>query len=238
MVKTPDLKTMIDSGMHFGHQVSRWYPKMKPFIYTQKDGVHIIDLTKTKIKLEEAIAYVQKIVANDGKVLFVGVKKQTQPIVKKYAEECEMPYMAGKWIGGLLTNFSITIKSVKRYKTLKKTKESAEFAKYTKKEQSQINKEIDKLDKKVSGLVNMDKFPQAIFLVDMRKAKTALEEANKRKMPIIAICDTNCNPDLVNYPIPANDDSVKSIELVVSVISEAIIEAKKTVKTTTPIINK
>lgn len=227
MVKIPDLKEMIKAGVHFGHQTSKWYPKMKPFIFTQKDGIHIIDLTKTTEHLKIAADFAQKVAANGDKILFIGIKKQAQPIVKRIAQECGMPYMSGKWIGGLLTNFSVTTRSIKRYKILLKKKAEGELGQYTKKEQSDFDKEIVKLEQKVGGIVEMDRFPQAIFLLDMKKSQTALAEARRKKLPIIAICDTNCNPELVDYPIPGNDDSVKSVELLVSVISEAVKEGKK-----------
>jgi small subunit ribosomal protein S2 len=230
MSKTTDIKAMFKAGMHFGHRTGKWHPKMKQYIFTQKDGVHIIDLIKTEQKLQEAVEFIKKITGSGGKVLFVGIKKQAQPIVAKYAKECGMPYMSGSWIGGLLTNFSVIIKSVKRYKTLIKKKASGELEKYTKKERFQFDKEITKLKDKVGGIVEMEAFPQAVFLLDMKKTKTALQEAHKKKLPIIAICDTNCNPELINYPIPANDDSVKSVELITSVISEAIKEAKVSIK--------
>lgn len=222
MTKTPDIETMFKTGMHFGHKTSKWHPKIEPFIFTKKDNVHIINLAKTEEKLKEAIEFAQSISSKGGKILFVGIKKQSQEIVVKYAKECGMPYMSGKWIGGLLTNFSTIIKSARRYKTLTKKKTTGELEKYTKKERAQFDKEIEKLEKSVGGIVEMDTFPQAVFLLDMKKAKTALQEAKAKKLPIIAICDTNCNPDLVDYPIPANDDSIKSVELIVSIMSEAI----------------
>lgn len=222
MTKIPDIETMFKTGMHFGHKTSKWHPKMEPYIFTTKDNVHIINLAKTEEKLKEAVEFSQTIASKGGKILFVGIKKQSQLVVAQYAKECGMPYMSGKWIGGLLTNFSIIIKSAKRYKMLMKKKTTGELEKYTKKERSQFDKEIVKLEKSVGGIIEMETFPQAVFLLDMKKAKTALQEAKTKKLPIIAICDTNCNPNLVDYPIPANDDSIKSIELIVSTISEAI----------------
>jgi small subunit ribosomal protein S2 len=226
MTKTPDVAKMFKTGMHFGHKSSKWHPKIEPYIFTKKDNIHIINLAKTGEKLKEAALFAQGVAERGGKILFVGVKKQSKSVVVKYAKECGMPYMSGKWIGGLLTNFSTIIKSARRYKILMKKKASGELEKYTKKERSQFDKEIEKLEKTVGGIVEMDSFPQAIFLLDMKKAKTALQEANKKKLPIIAICDTNCNPGLVNYPIPANDDSIKSVELIVATICEAIKGAK------------
>lgn len=227
MTKIPDIPKMFKTGMHFGHKSSRWHPKMKPYIFTKKDNIHIINLAKTEEKLKEAALFAKGVTERGGKILFVGVKKQSQLVVAKYANECGMPYMSGKWIGGLLTNFSNIIKSIKRYKMLMKKKASGELEKYTKKERSQFDKEIEKFEKTVGGIVEMDSFPQAVFLFDMKKAKTALQEANKKNLPVIAICDTNCNPQLVDYPIPANDDSIKSVELIVSTISDAIKEARK-----------
>jgi len=227
MKKISDLKGMLKAGVHFGHQVGKWHPKMDPYIFTTKDGVHIIDLIKTQETLQSAADFAKKITAGGGKILFVGIKKQSKSIVEKYAKECGMPYISTKWIGGLLTNFSNISKLTKRYKILMKKKDTGELGKYTKKERSQFDKESVRLEKTVGGILEMDKFPEAIFLLDMKKARTALREASKKGLPIIAICDTNCNPELVNYPIVANDDSVKSVDLVVSVIAEAIKESNK-----------
>lgn len=226
MTKIPDIETMFKTGMHFGHKTSKWHPKIEPYIFTKKDNIHIINLAKTEEKLKEAVEFSKNVVLKGGKILFVGIKKQSQSVVAKYGKECGMPYMSGKWIGGLLTNFSNIMKLTKRYKILIKKKTTGELEKYTKKERSQFDKEILKLEESVGGIIEMDAFPQAIFLLDMKKAKTALQEAKAKRLPIIAICDTNCNPELVDYPIPANDDSIRSVDLIVSTISEAIKEAK------------
>ncbi|MFH1188099.1 MAG: 30S ribosomal protein S2, partial [bacterium] len=183
MTKNPDIETMFKTGMHFGHKTSKWHPKMEPYIFTVKDNIHIIDLAKTEEKLKEAVEFSQTIASKGGKILFVGIKKQSQPVVMQYAKECGMPYMSGKWIGGLLTNFSNIIKSARRYKMLMKKKTTGELEKYTKKERSQFDKEIVKLEKSVGGIIEMETFPQAVFLLDMKKAKTALQEAKAKKLP-------------------------------------------------------
>jgi len=216
------LEEMLKKGVHFGHQKSKWHPKMKPYLYTTRRGIYIIDLEKTAEKLREAFKFVEKIVGEGGQILFVATKRQAQDIVRKHAQEVGMPYLVERWIGGLLTNFSVVSSLVKRLKKLRKEKESGELSKYTKKEQLKFHKEIDSLEQIVGGIENLEGLPQALFIVDIKQEKTALREAQKKKIPIIAIVDTNNNPDLVDYPIPANDDATKSIEYIISLMAEHI----------------
>ncbi len=227
MSKIPDLLTMLKSGVHFGHQLGKRHPKMEPYIFTAKNGVHIINLEKTQEKLAEALAFVQKIVANGGTILFLGTKKQAQPIIAKYAKECGMPYITERWLGGTMTNFPEISRVVRKLTDLKKKKVTGQLEKYTKKEQLDFDKEIEKLDKMVGGIEGMNKAPDAIFICDVRKEKTAVEEAVKKNIPIVAMCDTNVNPEKINYPIPANDDAIKSIELITNLVCEAIKEGIK-----------
>ncbi|MFA4871607.1 MAG: 30S ribosomal protein S2 [Patescibacteria group bacterium] len=225
-MKLPTLLELLQAGVHFGHQKGRWHPKMKDFIFTERGGVHIIDLEKTVEKLQIATDFVKETVQRGGVILFVGTKRQGQKIIEKYALACGMPYISERWIGGLFTNFSNVNKLIKKYKELTEKKDSGALEKYTKKEQVEFQKEIEKLKKLVGGLAELKKIPEAIFVLDVKKEKTAVAEARKRKIPIVAFCDTNINPDLIDYPIPANDDAVKSIEIITGLIAEAVKEGK------------
>ncbi len=216
---------LFKAGVHFGHQVSRWHPKMKPFIFTQKNGVHIINLEMTEEKIKNAHDFIKKIVANGGTLLFVSTKKQAQPIIVKYAKEVGMPYVTERWLGGTFTNFAEVRRLVQYYITLKQRKESGDLAsKYTKKEQLKFDKEMEKLQRIVSGIVDLKKLPDAIFVVDIKTDTTTIHEAYKKEIPIVAICDSNVNPDAITYPIPGNDDGIKSIELITSYIASAVKE--------------
>ena len=222
----PTVLDLLKAGVHFGHQKGKWHPKAKKFIFVERGGVYIIDLEKTLEQLEAATSYLEKIAADGGVVLFIGTKKQGQDLIKKYATEAGMPYINERWVGGFFTNFPNVSKLIKKYRSLKEQKESGALAKYTKNEQVGFNKEIEKLDKIVGGLGDLTKIPDAIFVLDVKKEKTAVTEARKKKVPIIGFCDTNTNPELLTYPIPANDDAVNSIELILKVVSQAINEGK------------
>jgi len=224
MTKIPDLLTMLKSGVHFGHQNSKRNPKMKPYIFTSKSGFHIIDLEQTQTKLKEALEFVKTIVANGGTILFLGTKKQAQPIIIKYAKQTNMPYITVRWLGGTFTNFNEISRVVKRLTKLKTDKKEGKLEKYTKKEKLEFDREIEKLDNIVGGIEEMSKVPDAIFVVDVKKEKTAVLEAQKKNIPIVAMCDTNVNPDRITYCIPANDDAVKSIELITGLVAEAVEE--------------
>lgn len=225
-MKIPSIEEMLKAGMHFGHRTSRWHPKMGPFIFTQRNGVHIIDLQKSQKMLETALEYLKKMTAEGKVILFVGTKAQVAKPIKKMAEEVNMPYVVGKWLGGCLTNFSVIKKSIKRYVNLKNQKESGKLKKYTKKEQLDFDREIEKLEMRVGGLVNLSKVPDVVFVWDIKEEKTALTEARKKNIPVVAICDTNVNPDNVNYVIPSNDDATKTIKLLLGTIKEAILEGR------------
>ncbi|MDX9892919.1 MAG: 30S ribosomal protein S2 [Patescibacteria group bacterium] len=224
MPKIPDLMTMLKSGVHFGHQLSRRHPKMKPYIFTTKSGFHIINLEMTQEKLQEALDFVKKIVANGGTILFLATKKQAQSAIIENAKACNMPYITERWLGGTFTNFHEISRVVKKYTEWKKQQASGQLDKYTKKEKLDIEREIEKLDKIVGGIENMTKIPDAIFVIDIKKEKTAVAEANKRNIPVVAICDTNVNPDKVTYCIPGNDDAVKSIQLITGLVAQAVTE--------------
>ncbi len=225
-MKSPTILELLQAGVHFGHQKGRWHPKAKENIFTDRAGVHIIDLEKTVVDLEKAVNFVQDIASKGGLILFVGTKKQGQKIIEKYAKETGMPYIVERWVGGLFTNFANVNKLIKKYKDLKEKQESGALKKYTKKEQVEFQKEIEKLEKMVGGLVTMDRIPNAIFVLDAKKEKTAVTEAKSKKVPVIGFADTNINPEVFNYPIPANDDAINSIEIIVKTISEAIKEGR------------
>ncbi len=225
-MKIPTIENMLKAGMHFGHRTSKWHPKMEPFIFTKRDNVYIIDLVKTQKLLTTALEFIKKITSEDKTILFVGTKTQVKKPLKKLAEANAQPYVVGKWLGGCLTNFAIIKKSVKKYTGLIKEKQSGKLSKYTKKERLDFDREIAKLEMKVGGLINLNKLPDAIFIWDIKKEKTALTEAKKKNIPIIAICDTNADPTGIKYIIPSNDDATKTIKLVLSLIKEAIEEGK------------
>jgi len=226
MTQLPSLMDMLKAGMHFGHQKSRWHPKMKPFIFGVRNGIHILDLEKTSEELQKALNYVKVLVSQGKTILFVGTKRQAQVLVKAAAESCGMPFLTERWIGGLLTNFDETKQRIKKYKSLKQQIASGEIEKYTKKEQLDIVKSVAKMDKYLAGLTNLEKMPDAMYIVDMRVSKTAVNEGLRTNVPIIGICDTNVNPDQADYVIPANDDAVNSIKLISNLIAEAVNEGK------------
>ncbi len=220
----PSLEEMLKAGVHFGHQTSKRHPHMEPYIYTARQNVSIINLEETERQLKAAAEYARELSAQGKTILFVGTKKQASALVEKYAKECGMPYVTNRWLGGLLTNFSNVIEVPRKLVTLRQQTESGELKKYTKMEQLEFAREIERLDHLVGGLVTLQQLPAAVFIVDLKEEKTALREANQLNIPIIAMCDTNTDPMKVQHPIPANDDAIKSIDLVVSVISQAISE--------------
>ncbi len=226
-MKDISLKDLLEAGCHFGHQTVRWNPKMKPYIFDAREGIHIFDLVKTKEGLETACAFVAEVAKKDGKILFVGTKRQAKGIIEKVAKDVGMPYVAERWLGGTLTNFEQIRKSAEKLKTLKKEKAEGKYKEYTKKENLLIDREIARLEKFFAGIMDLAVLPQALFVVDVRAEKGVAQEAKRKGIPVVAIVDTNSDPDLVDYVIPANDDAQKSIELIVGAIGEAIREATK-----------
>jgi len=226
-MKEISLTDLLEAGCHFGHQTTRWNPKMSRFIYTSRDGIHIFDLAKTKKGLEEACDFVKKTVAEGGQIIFVGTKRQSQEIIKTTAQTLNMPFIVNRWIGGLLTNWEQVSKRMKHLRELKAGMESGEFKDRTKKERLFISREIAKLEKNFSGLVDLQQIPAAIFVADAKKDDSALKEAARREVKTIAILDTNADPDLVDYPIPANDDAAKSIALIIEAITKSVEEGLK-----------
>lgn len=226
MPKIPSLTELLEAGVHFGHQSSRWHPKMAPYIFGVKSGIHIVNIEETRKRLVVALEFVKGIAARGGNVLFVGTKQQARGLIKKYALEAGMPYVNERWLGGTLTNFSEIKRVVKRLLDLKDQTAKGELKKYTKKEQIWIARDIEDMERKVGGIQTMLQVPDALFIVDVRAEKTALAEAVGKKIPVVAIVDTNVNPRDVTYPIPANDDGSKSIELILSLIAEAVKEGR------------
>lgn len=214
------MQKLFEAGAHFGHQTQRWNPKMAPYIFTQKNKVHIIDLAQTVGKLEEAKKFIESVVKSEGKILFVGTKKQAQGIVKEEAEKCGMPYVSERWLGGMLTNFTTIASRTKYLKDLERKVE--EGTGMTKKEKLKAEQEIGKLRANLGGILDITKVPDVLFVIDVQKEMTAVKEAQKMGMPIVAIVDTNVDPGLVDYPIPANDDAVKAIKMICGYISDAI----------------
>ena len=221
------MKQLLEAGVHFGHQTRRWNPKMSQYIFTERNGIHIIDLQKTVKKLNEAYAFARDIVAEGGEILFVGTKKQAQSSVKEEAERCGMPFVNARWLGGMLTNFTTIRKRVARLAQLRKMEEDGTFDMLPKKEVIKLNGEIEKLEKFLGGIKEMKKIPGAMFIVDPRKERIAVAEAKKLGIPLIALVDTNCDPDEIDAVIPGNDDAIRAVKLIAEVIANAVIEAKQ-----------
>jgi small subunit ribosomal protein S2 len=220
------MKELLESGVHFGHATRRWNPKMKPYIYTARHDIYIIDLAKTAEQIEIAYNALNDIVANGGKVLFIGTKKQAQEAVKEEANRTGHYYVDQRWLGGTLTNFKTIRRRIKRLKDLYKMEEDGTFEKYTKKEVAALNHEREKLERNLGGIKEMTKLPEAIFIVDPRKEHNAIAEARKLNIPVFGIVDTNCDPDDVDFVIPANDDAIRAVKLVIHTMGNAIIEAQ------------
>ena len=221
------MKQLLEAGVHFGHQTRRWNPKMAPYIYTERNGIYIIDLQKTVKKLEEAYNFVREISANGGYVLFVGTKKQAQDAIREEAARCGGYYVNARWLGGMLTNFRTMRTRIDRLAQLRKMEEDGTFAMLPKKEVIKHQGEIEKLEKYLGGVKEMKKLPAALFIVDPRKERNAIAEARKLNIPIVAIVDTNCDPDEIDYVIPGNDDAIRAIRLISSVMANAITEGKQ-----------
>lgn len=226
MPKLPSLEEMLKAGVHFGHKTSRWHPKMSEFIFGARQGVHIVDLEKTQEELEKTLNVVKGIASRGGIIMFVGSKRQAQAIVVKAAEDCGMPHVTERWLGGTITNFGQLNKSLKRLKTLKEKRDKGELRKYTKREQLMLSREIEEMEFKLGGIQHLEKIPDAIFVVDARNEKTAVQEAKVVGVKVIALVDTNVNPKNVDHIIPGNDDSVKSIQMICDLVAEAIKEGK------------
>ncbi|MSR85035.1 30S ribosomal protein S2 [Candidatus Uhrbacteria bacterium] len=227
MPQMPSLVEMLQAGVHFGHQTSKWHPKMKKYLFGSRQGIHIINLEETQKALEIAFEFAKKTTLRGGTILFVGTKKQTATIAEEAAKACGMPYVTKRWLGGTLTNFSSMAALIRKFKDMKRRQEKGEYAKYTKFEQLKFSEQIEALDIQVGGIQELTRIPDVLFILDIRKDKTALEEGLKRGVKIIAVCDSNVNPTEIDYPIPANDDAVKSIEMIAKLMAAAIQEGRE-----------
>jgi len=225
-VITIGIKELLDSGVHFGHQTKRWNPKMKPFIFDARNGIHIIDLSKTLTQLEAASNFLFETVRKGSKVLFVGTKKQAQQAVRDTAKECGQYYVTERWLGGTLTNFATIKRSISRMKEIEKMEADGSINRYVKQEQSMIRREAARQVKFFDGIRSMEKNPGAMFVVDIKREHNAVAEARRLKIPVVAIVDTNCDPDLVDYPIAGNDDAIRSVRMVLATLGQVITQAQ------------
>ncbi len=221
------MKQLLEAGVHFGHQTRRWNPKMAKYIFTERNGIYIIDLQKTVKKLEEAYMFVRDIVAEGESILFVGTKKQAAESIKEEAERCGMHYVNARWLGGMMTNFKTIRQRIDRLAQLRKMEEDGTFDLLPKKEVIKLKLEIEKLEKFMGGIKNMDRLPGALFIVDPRKERIAVSEARKLGIPIVAIVDTNCDPDEIDYVIPGNDDAIRAVKLISGAMANAVMEGRQ-----------
>ena len=221
------MRQLLEAGVHFGHQTRRWNPKMKPYIYTERNGIYIIDLQKSVGMVDDAYNAVVDIVKNGGKILFVGTKKQAQDAIRTEAERCGMYYVNERWLGGMLTNFKTIQSRIARMKEIEAMAEDGTFEVLPKKEVLQLKKQLEKLEKNLGGIRNMKKLPDAIFIVDPKKERICVQEAHTLHIPLIGICDTNCDPEELSYIIPGNDDAIRAVKLIVSKMADAVIEANQ-----------
>ncbi len=224
-----EIRHLLEAGVHFGHQTRRWNPKMKPFIFTERNGIYIIDLNKTLEAINRACDKVREIVARGQTILFVGTKKQAKDVIKVESERCSQFYVIERWLGGMLTNFSTIKASIKRLKDMERMKEEGELEKFTKKERAGFDRQMGKLEKVLGGIKNMNFLPGLIFVVDVKKEKIAVAEAAKLGIPIIGIIDTNADPDPIDFPIAANDDAIKSIKIITKTVVDSILAAQGSV---------
>ncbi len=220
------VKELLDAGVHFGHQTKRWNPKMKPFIFDARNGIHIIDLSKTLSQLEAACNFLQQTISKGGNILFVGTKKQAQEAIKESAKGCGQLYITERWLGGTLTNFQTVKRSIARMKQIEKMEADGSINQYGKQEQAVYRREAVRLFKNLDGIRVMDKFPSAMFVVDIKREHNAIAEARRLKIPIVAIVDTNCDPDLIDHPIAANDDAIRSVRVILATVVQTIVQAK------------
>jgi len=218
------LRQLLEAGVHFGHQTSRWNPRMRPYIFTARNGIHIIDLEKTQVLLDEACDYVRDLVANGQKILFVGTKKQAQDIIEEVCNRTGQPFVIHRWMGGMLTNFSVIQRRLRRLAELRTMRDRGDFERMSGKEANDYRDDLERLERNFAGIADMSRLPGALFVIDCKKERIAVSEAEKLSLPIVAIVDTNCDPDQIDHVIPGNDDAIRSCRLIVGVIGEAIAE--------------
>lgn len=220
------MKALLESGVHFGHRTHKWHPKMQPYIFTERNHIHIIDLQKTVRALDEAYSAVRDMAANGGTILFVGTKRQAQDTIQTEAERCGMPYVTARWLGGMLTNWRTIRERVNELERLERMRDKGDFSKLTKKEALLLERKMEKLEMRLGGIRNMAGLPDMVFVVDIRRESTAVHEANLLNIPVVAMVDTNCDPSNIDYVIPSNDDAIRAIKLIVGKIADAVIEGK------------
>jgi small subunit ribosomal protein S2 len=228
-VVQPKVKELLEAGVHFGHQTRRWNPKMKPFIFTERNGIYIIDLNKTLEAIQQACLKVKEVVARGQSILFVGTKKQAQEVIRAEAQRCGEFYVVERWLGGMLTNFSTIKSSVKKLKDIERMKEDGEMEKFTKKERARFERQAQKLERNLGGIKDMNYLPGLVYVVDAKKEKIAVHEAQKMGIPIVGIVDTNADPDPIDFPIAANDDAIKSIRIITRAVVDAVVAARQSV---------
>ena len=226
MPDTATIKQLLEAGAHFGHQTGRWHPRMKGYIFTKRNGIHIIDLEKTAVMLDKACAFIRDVVAQGDTVLFVGTKKQAQESVEEEAQRCGMYYVNQRWLGGMLTNFATIQARVDQLVRLEDQQARGEFGRLSKKEILKLGEKIERMNKQMGGFKEMTTLPGALFIIDPTKERIALAEAQRMGIPVVAIVDTNCNPDEIDYPIPANDDAIRAIKLICTKIADSVLEGK------------
>ncbi len=226
MTAVVTMKQLLEAGVHFGHQTRRWNPKMKRFIHGERGGIYLIDLHQTLGGIEKSYTFVRDLVADGGTVLFIGTKKQAQDSIQGYALKCGMPYINQRWLGGMLTNFETISKRVAKMKEYQRMRDSGEFEVMPKKEALLLSRELDKLERNLNGIRNLERLPDAVFILDTKKEDIAVTEANKLGIPVVAVVDTNCDPDVIQYVIPGNDDAIRSGDLLTRVLSDAVLEGR------------
>ena len=221
------VRQLLDAGVHFGHQTKRWHPKMKRFIFGSRAGIYIIDLEQTEQYLKAACDFIESVSAKGQQVLFVGTKKQARPLLEAEAQRTQMPYVVNRWLGGTMTNFQTIKRNIDRMRELRKQKADGFFERISKKDAKHLGRQLERLEESFSGLAEVDRLPGCLFVVDTKREEIAVKEANRLKIPIVAICDTNTDPDVVTYPIPGNDDAIRSIKLILSIVADSVIAGRR-----------
>jgi len=221
------IRQLLDAGVHFGHQTKRWNPKMRPFIFGSRSGIYLIDLEKTEQHLNAACAFLEETASRGQPILYVGTKKQAKPLLEAEAQRAGMPYVIHRWLGGTLTNFQTIKRNIDRLRELRKQKADGFFERVSKKDAKRMSRQLEELEASFSGLAQLDRLPSCVIIVDTKREEIAVREANRLNIPIVAICDTNADPDLVSYPIPGNDDAIRSIRLIIAILTESIIVGRQ-----------
>ena len=225
------VRQLLEAGVHFGHQTKRWNPKMKRFIFGSRSGIYIIDLEKTEQHLKAACDFLEDLAGKGQRIVFIGTKKQAKPILEAEAIRCGMPYVVNRWLGGTMTNFQTIKVNIDRLRELRKQKADGFFERISKKDAKHLGRDLERLEEHFAGLADLDRLPGCLFVVDLKREEIAVKEANRLKIPIVAICDTNADPDLIAYPIPGNDDAIRSIKLIVALITESILAGRRRFET-------